>query len=175
MLYNGFKNITQKIIYFWFIFITIVGFLNNYFYKTGSVHHANDSLVLLYFLFTSTSSTYILISLFIFWYLNLSTLININLMIKLIIILLLLNYYIDNNNYFFYVIFFIKKNIVNTNLQNGILNIHPILIYIIYVFVLLLIYMLYIRRNHKLTLIKIATNVYNILFYVITGVLLGAF
>ncbi len=96
-------------------------------------------------------------------------------MIKLIIILLLLNYYIDNNNYFFYVIFFIKKNIVNTNLQNGILNIHPILIYIIYVFVLLLIYMLYIRRNHKLTLIKIATNVYNILFYVITGVLLGAF
>lgn len=171
MLYNGFVQYASRLL---FIVYIVKVFLFCITYLTQQQYAKlwfNDSLVLLYLL----SSGVLTIWLLFFLYHKLHTS---HIKIKhygvYIAIFFVLNYFVYSGFINVYVSIALKIHSLNTNLQNGLLNIHPPLIYYIYSAVLFMYIALF---SHKSTINTIWNSGYFTYHYIIicgVGILLGA-
>ncbi len=110
-------------------FLFFVKYISNHYSLKLNKLHENDSLSFLYII---SSSKYTLIFLFLFLFFCIFK--KRTTAYKEYIILFSLSLYFLYIGYFRnYAIIFIQNNSLNTSLQNGLLNIHPIFIYYMYV------------------------------------------
>jgi cytochrome c biogenesis factor len=168
---NGYKfqlsNLISKLLlYYTYICIFLKLIMNILLVKPSKLYE-NDSLVFLYILASRPHSFLFLLLVIIF---NIHKL-NIKIVTAIIFIIF---YNTPQINFFNYVLNFFKINSINTSLQNGLLNIHPILIYYVYSQLIYLWVLKYIYTNNIQLFFRSSSYVYTITIISLFGMYLGA-
>ncbi len=132
----------------------------------------SDTLLILYSLSSSTL-TYWCLYLFLL-FVCLKILRNIK-TLSTIMYLIFLYYFLQLSYNFNVVVTVLNTQLINTTLQNGLLNIHPIYIYNTYIFVVLFWLSSYKWYHTNSTLQNTITNTFTYLCIILSGVYLGAF
>jgi cytochrome c biogenesis factor len=167
--WNSFRLLNSAL-FFCYIFELISKFNLNYLFCNAKLH-LNDSLIILY-VFSSIIYTvwmlYVLINFIQVKLFNRNTIWN------MLLLLMTHFYFLNNVSYSMYIGILFKTPAINVTLQNGLLNIHPFIIYYTYALAILLWYNIYKKKTFCVEAAFTTTFVYGVLGVIIIGISLGA-
>ena len=137
---------------------------NNFVWDYVSILNDNNKSLFL-FLFT-----YILISMYFYKSKRKNKILLTN--ILFLIFLYIISIDINNCNYYL-----TKFNVINNNLINGLIIIHPVCMYLTYIFFILVIFNIYNYNNKKINynLINIINNNNNLILFSVSSLILGSY
>jgi cytochrome c biogenesis factor len=165
------QYVLYSYIYYIYIYYNVIrGFaykLHHKFNKNG----INDSVILLQVISSHTMTIWffvIVVSFFLIKYYKNSTVLTILLSVSLSF------YFCDSRPNLTYVTMFFRGSLINLNLQNGLVNIHPLIIYYIYGTIIYIWLINYYNNTYHIRNFIYGTNLYTLLGLTSAGILLGA-